>query len=267
MRSQGHAVESICRVLRGQGVAIAARTYRHARATGPSPRTVSDAQLLDTLHGLKGTPESLYGRRRMVAHLRRLGHEVAHCTVDQLMGVAGMAGVSRRKSPSRSKKNQPEDRASDLLHRDFTAAAPNLVWVADFTYVMTTSGWVYVAFIVDVFSQRLVAWHAQTSKGVELVRIPLRLALWERRRGDHPVDRDRLIHHSDAGSQGGFNRSSQHLDLGGVQRWQRQTGTRRPVTYQRSFVGSGVPTGRCGRRCVHLAVRSRPGRYNVSSGD
>ena len=201
MRSQGHAVESICRVLRGQGVAIAARTYRHARATGPSPRTVSDAQLLDTLHGLKGTPESLYGRRKMVAHLRRLGHEVAHCTVDRLMGVAGMAGVSRRKSQSRSKKNQPEDRASDLLHRDFTAAAPNLVWVADFTYVMTTSGWVYVAFIVDVFSQRLVAWHAQTSKGVELVRIPLRLALWERRRGDHPVDRDRLIHHSDAGSQ------------------------------------------------------------------
>ena len=68
-------------------MAIAARTYRHARATGPSPRTVSDAQLLDTLHGLKGTPESLYGRRKMVAHLRRLGHEVAHCTVDRLMGV------------------------------------------------------------------------------------------------------------------------------------------------------------------------------------
>lgn len=76
-----------------------------------------------------------------------------------------------------------------------------------------------------------------------------------------------LTNHTDTDIHGGFNRSSQHLDLGGVQRWQRQTGTRRPVTYQRSFVGSGVPTGRCGRRCVHLAVRSRPGRYNVSSGD
>ncbi|WP_255372467.1 IS3 family transposase [Corynebacterium sp. CNJ-954] len=201
MRSYGYAVESICRVLRDQGVQIAARTYRHAKATGPSPRRVSDAQLLDTLHGPKGTPESLYGRRKVVAHLRRLGHEVAHCTVDRLMGVAGMAGVSRRKSLSRGRKSEPEDRAGDLLHRDFTAAAPNLVWVADFTYVMTTSGWVYVAFIVDVFSLWVVAWHAQTAKGVELVRIPLRLALWERQRGDHPVDRESLIHHSDARSQ------------------------------------------------------------------
>lgn len=172
MRSQGHTVESICRVLREQGVAIAARTYRHAKAAGPSARAVSDAELLDTLHGLKGSPESLYGRRKMVAHLRRLGHEVAHCTVDRLMGVVGMIGVSRRKSPSQPNKSHPEDRAADLLHRDFTAAAPNLVWVADFTYVMTTSGWVYVAFIVDVFSQRIVAWHAQTSKGVELVGDP-----------------------------------------------------------------------------------------------
>lgn len=153
MRSQGHAVESICRVLREQGVKIAARTYRHTTSTGPSLRTMFDAQLLDTLRGLKGSPESLYGRRKTVAHLRRLGHDVAHCTVDRLMGVAGIAGVSRRKSPSRGRKNQPEDRAADLLHRDFTATAPNLVWVADFTYVMTTSGWVYVAFIVDVYSQ------------------------------------------------------------------------------------------------------------------
>lgn len=109
-------------------MAIAARTYRHAKSTGPSPRTVSDAELLDTLHGLKGSPESLYGRRKLVAHLRRLGHDVAHCTVDRLMGVAGMAGVSRRKSPLRDRRNKPEDRAADLLHRDFTAAAPNLVW-------------------------------------------------------------------------------------------------------------------------------------------
>ncbi|AGP29727.1 transposase [Corynebacterium terpenotabidum Y-11] len=134
-------------------MAIAARTYRHAKATGPSARAVSDAQLLDTLHGLRCSPESLYGRRKMVAHLRRLGHEVAHCTVDRLMGVAGMNGVSRCKPAARNRRNKPEDRATDLLRRGFTAATPNLVWVADFTYVMTTSGWVYVAFIVDVFSR------------------------------------------------------------------------------------------------------------------
>lgn len=197
-------------------MAIAARTYRHAKSTGPSARTVSDAELLDTLHGLKSSPESLYGRRKMVAHLRRLGHDVAHCTVDRLMGVAGMAGVSRRKSPSRDRKTTPEDRAADLLHRDFTAAAPNLVWVADFTYVMTTSGWVYVAFIVDVYSQRIVAWHAQTSKGVELVRIPLRLALWERQRSDRPVVRDELVHHSDAGSQYTAMKFTDNLALQGI---------------------------------------------------
>uniref|UniRef100_UPI0035E3D3DB IS3 family transposase n=1 Tax=Corynebacterium variabile TaxID=1727 RepID=UPI0035E3D3DB len=93
MRSQGHAVELICRVLREQGVAIAARTCRNAKVTGPSDRAVSDAALLDILHGLKGAPASLYGRRKIVAHLRRLGHEVAHCTVDRLMSVAGMNGV------------------------------------------------------------------------------------------------------------------------------------------------------------------------------
>ena len=216
MRSHGYAVESICRVLCEQGVAIAARTYRHAKATGPSPRAVSDAQLLDILHGLKGTPASLYGRRKMVAQLCRMGHEVAHCTVDRLMGVAGMAGVSRRKSPSRNKKNQSGGRAEDLLHRNFTASAPNTVWVADFTYVMTNAGWVYIAFIVDVFFQRIVAWHAQTSKGVELARIPLRLALWERQRSDRPVVRDELVHHSDAGGQYTAVKFTDNLALQGI---------------------------------------------------
>jgi len=195
----------------------------------------------------------------MVAHLRRMGHEVAHCTIGRLMSVAGMAGVSRRKPPSRNRNNQSEDRASDLLHRDFTAAAPNLVWVADFTYVMTNAGWVYVAFIVDVFSQRIVAWHAQTSKGVELVRIPLRLALWERKRSDHPVVREELVHHSDAGSQGGFNWSSQHLDHGGVREWRRQTGVGRPVMFRKVCGGSGVRIGRCVRRCDPRGGLSRLG--------
>ncbi len=216
MRSQGYAVESICRVLREQGVAIAARTYRHAKASQPSARAVSDASLLNVLHQVKRTPESMYGRRKMVAHLRRSGYDIAHCTVDRLMRVAGMAGVSRRKTTSGGRRKPPEDRADDLLKRDFSATAPNRVWVADFTYVMTTAGWVYVAFIVDVFSQRIVAWHAQTSRGVELVRVPLRLALWERQRSDHPVTRDELVHHSDASSQYTAVKFTDNLTLQGV---------------------------------------------------
>jgi transposase InsO family protein len=100
-----------------------------------------------------------------------------------------------------------------MLNRDFTAEAPNRVWVTDFTYVRTWSpAWVYVAFIVDVFSQRIVAWHASTSKVTDLVMTPLRMAIWQRDHEGHPVAAGELIHHSDAGSQGGFNWSSQHLD-------------------------------------------------------
>uniref|UniRef100_UPI000ADD99AE IS3 family transposase n=1 Tax=Corynebacterium pilosum TaxID=35756 RepID=UPI000ADD99AE len=99
MRDEGFAVESICRVLREQGVQVAARTYRYWKKSAPATRTVTDAQILNALHDLKGTPESLYGRRKMVAYLRRQGHAVAHCTVDRLMRLAGMNGISRRRRP------------------------------------------------------------------------------------------------------------------------------------------------------------------------
>ena len=89
-------------------------------------------------------------------------------------------------------------RAGDLLNRDFTAPAPNRVWVTDFTYVRCWAGFVYVAFIVDVFAQRIVAWHAATSKATDLVMIPLRMALWQRQREGHPISVGNLIHHSDA---------------------------------------------------------------------
>lgn len=216
MRDEGHAVESVCRVLREQGVQVAARTYRHWKNTAPAARTVTDAQILHVLHGLKGTPESLYGRRKMVAHLRREGYAVAHCTVDRLMRLAGMNGISRRRTKPRTTVPGPGDRAPDLLNRNFTAPAPNRVWVADFTYVHTASGWVYVAFIVDVYSQRIVGWHAQTSRGVELVRIPLRLALWERDRTQHPVVAGELTHHSDAGSQYTAVKFIENLALQGI---------------------------------------------------
>jgi putative transposase len=104
-------------------------------------------------------------------------------------------------------------RAGDLINREFTAPAPNRVWVADFTYVRTWAGFAYVAFVVDVFAQRVVAWHAATDKRTDLVLTPVRMALWERDRAGHPVAHGQLVHHNDAGSQGGFNRSSQHLYL------------------------------------------------------
>ena len=107
-------------------------------------------------------------------------------------------------------------RAGDLLDRNFTAPAPNKVWVADFTYCRTWAGWVYVAFVVDVFAQKIVAWHAATVRDVDLVMTPLRIALWQRERDGNPVSPGDLIHHSDAGSQYTSIRYTEHLDLEGI---------------------------------------------------
>ncbi len=108
-------------------------------------------------------------------------------------------------------------RSGDLLDRQFTAAAPNRVWVTDFTYCRTWAGFVYVALIVDVYAQRIVAWHASTSKATDLVMIPLRMALWQRDREGHPVVAVQLIQHSDAGSQYTSVRFTEHLALEQIQ--------------------------------------------------
>jgi putative transposase len=107
-------------------------------------------------------------------------------------------------------------RAGDLLNRDFTAPAPNRAWVMDFTYVRTWVGFAYVAFIVDVFAQRIVAWNAATAKDTDLVMTPLRMAIWQRARDGHPIEPGELIGHADAGSQYTSIRFTEHLDLEGI---------------------------------------------------
>lgn len=148
-RSQGHAVESICRVLSEHGCQVAARTYRSWRRTRRpvSARTESDAVVIDALLATRGTPEGLYGRRKMTAFLRRQGLPVAHCTVDRLMRDLGLNGVRRGKGVRTTVPAKDGHRAADLLDRDFTAPAPNTRWVADFTYCRTWAGFAYVAFL------------------------------------------------------------------------------------------------------------------------
>ena len=216
MRSEGHAVESIIRVLREQGVKIAARTYRAWRAGRVSARTVTDALVegavrdtawrdvvqLDGTKRRRMTPEGLYGRKKMTALIRRTAiADASRGAVDRAMRALGLSGNTRAKGIRTTIPGKDGVRAGDLLNRDFTAPRPDHTWVTDFTYVRTWAGWVYVAFILDVFSQRIVAWHAQTSKHVDLVMIPLRMALWERDRQGHAIGPKQLIHHSDAGSQ------------------------------------------------------------------
>jgi transposase InsO family protein len=129
------------------------------------------------------------------------------------MRILGVNGVRRGKRVRTTVPAKDGRRAGDLLDRDFTAPAPNRVWVADFSYVRTWLGFVYVAFIVDVFAQRIIAWHAATSKVTDLVMIPLRMALWQRTYEGHPAELGQLIHHSDAGSQYTSIRFTDHLDV------------------------------------------------------
>lgn len=144
----------------------------------------------------------------------------------------GHNGIRRSKGVRTTVRSTDGVRAEDLLNRQFSAAEPNRVWVTDFTYCRTWAGWVYVVFIIDVFSRRIVAWHASTSKTVELVTVPLRMALWQRKREGHPVKAAELIHHSDAGSLGGFNRSMQHrvvvVSVTVLQRLRRGSSSRGP---------------------------------------
>jgi putative transposase len=225
-QEQGRTVESVCRVLSEQGLQVAARTYRawQARRT-LSPRLLALAYLMNAIHTLafgwdvassrfRLLPEGLYGRRKMTALLARHGHSgVSYGRVHTAMQALRHNGIRRARAHRTTIQAKDGRRAGDLLNRDFTADAPNRVWVTDFTYVRTWSGFVYVAFIVDVFAQRIVAWHADTSKATDLVMTPLRMALWQRGHEGHPIDRGQLVHHSDAGSQYTSIRFTEHLAL------------------------------------------------------
>lgn len=228
MRAEGHAVESVCRVLRSQGCQIAARTYRLWRqpARAVSARTLSDAaveakiaELAWTIdeHGRRQlTPEGLYGRRKMVPLVRRSLPDATPGAVDRAMRALGLQGIRRSKGVRTTIPAKDGRRAGDLLNRDFTAPAPNRIWVMDFTYVRTWAGFVSVAFIVDVYAQRIVAWNAATTKATDLVMDPLRMAIWQRARESHPITPGELIGHADAGSQYTSIRFTEHLGLKGV---------------------------------------------------
>ncbi len=216
MRAAGHRVESICAVLTERGVKVAPRTYRNWKTAPPSERTVTDAHVTDALLATVGTAEGLYGRRKMLVHLRNTGHVVGKHTVDRLMRDEGLHGAVRgRRHRTTIPGGRNVERAPDLLDRDFTAEAPNRKWVTDFTYCRTWAGFVYVAFVVDCFSRAIVGWHAATVKDTAMVTTALKMALWRRDHGGHPVA-DGLIHHSDAGSQYTSISFSETLVLEGI---------------------------------------------------
>ncbi|QNT98242.1 ISMsm1, transposase orfB (plasmid) [Streptomyces griseofuscus] len=192
--------EPICRVLTSHGLKIATSTYYAAKNRTPSTRTVRDTELKAQISRVHTDNFSVYGVRKVWRQLHREGIPVARCTVARLMRDLGLEGARRGKKIRTTIRDDGHDRAGDLLQRDFTASRPNERWVADFTYVATWSGIVYVAFVVDVFSRAIVGWSAATSKRAKLVLDALDMALWRRDRAGTPAGPG-LVHHSDAGSQ------------------------------------------------------------------
>jgi putative transposase len=201
-------VEPICRVLQ-----FAPATYYAARTRPPSARTLRDDHLKVAIRRVWMEHLQVYGADKVWAQLKREGIDVARCTVERLMRGLGLRGVVRGKTSVRTTfGDESGSRPADLVAREFRAAIPNRLWVADLTYVKTHAGWVYLAFIIDVFSRFVVGWQVSRSLHTELALDALEMAIWVRR-GEQL---DGLVHHSDRGVQYLAIRYTERLAEAGV---------------------------------------------------
>jgi len=193
-------VEPICRVLTEHGTPIAPSTFYDTRNRPVTRRQQRDEALAAAVTRVHAANYGVYGARKVWLALNREGTPVARCTVERLMRQLGLAGARRGKIWRTTLADPAAARPADLVGRDFIRWRPDAVWVADFTYVATWSGTVYVAFVIDVHSRRILGWRAARSMRTALVLDALEMALWTRHRGG-VTDLSGLVHHHDAGSQ------------------------------------------------------------------
>ncbi len=193
-------VEPICRVLSEHGCPIAPSTYYDARSRTPSARDMRDEALKVEIARVHAENFGVYGARKVWLVLNREGVAVARCTVERLMGELGLVGARRGRRVRTTVPDAAAARPQDLVERNFDPPAPNRTWVADFTYVPTWAGMVYVAFVLDAYSRRILGWRAAMSMKTALVLDAVEQAIWARRR-DGIADLAGLVHHNDAGSQ------------------------------------------------------------------
>ncbi|WP_133611366.1 IS3 family transposase [Aquabacterium commune] len=203
-------VESICRVLQ---IAPSAYWLHAARQRQPalcSLRAQRDTELAPQVQRVWHANLQVYGADKVWLQLNREGITVARCTVERLMRMQGVRrGKAQRTTIADPKAPCPLDR----VNRQFRAERPNQLWVSDFTYVSTWQGWVYVAFVIDVFSRRIVGWRQSSSMHTDFVLDALEQALYDRK----PSEEDGLIHHSDRGSQYLSIRYSERLAEAGIE--------------------------------------------------
>ena len=192
-----YGVEPICKVL-----PIAPSTYRlhAARQRDPSllpDRTRRDLVLMEEIKRVFETNYSVYGARKVWRQLRREGQDMARCTVERLMRDLGLAGAIRGKPVKTTVSDKGAACPLDKVNRQFQAPEPNRLWVADFTYVATWAGFVYVAFVIDAFARRIVGWRVSRTAHATFVLDALEQAIHARK----PAKGSGLVHHSDRGVQ------------------------------------------------------------------
>jgi putative transposase len=189
-------------VLSEHGVPIAPSTYYDAvkqarRVTAEERR---EERLMVAIARVHHENYGVYGARKVWLALNREGIRVARCTVERLMTVLGLEGARRGRRVRTTRPDPAANRPADLVERNWNPSRPDALWVADFTYVPTWAGMVYVAFVLDAFSRRILGWKAATSMRAELVLDALEMAIWTRQRAG-VADLSGLIHHTDAGAQ------------------------------------------------------------------
>lgn len=192
------SVEFICKTLneQRQGGFITSRGYRNAKYGTPSARSIRDRELVAKVLQIHGENYGVYGVRKMWHALSRCGLAVGREQTARLMRLAGVSGKGKGRSPITTRKARREDTRPDLVHREFHAAGPNRLWVADITYVRTAQGFVYSAFVTDVFSRKIVGWALSDSMRTEA--LPLQALNQAITSAEETAG---VIHHSDHGSQ------------------------------------------------------------------
>ena len=206
-----YGVEPICREL-----PIAPSTYyeHKARQADPErlpPRLRRDQALMPEIRRVHEENFQVYGARKVWRQLHREAFVVARCTVERLMRAMGLTGVVRGRKCRTTIADEHENRLLDRVNRQFQASRPNELWVADFTFVATWAGFVYTAFVIDVFSRRIIGWRVARSMSAELVLDALEQAIWAR------AGVQGVVHHSDRGSQYLSIRYSERLAEVGAQ--------------------------------------------------
>jgi putative transposase len=206
-----YGVESICSQLPIAPSVYYEQKARQAKPERVPPRVRRDIAMAGEIQRVYAENFKVYGARKVWLQLRREDIRIARCTVERLMRSLGLQGVRRGKWFRTTIADSGASRPADLVQRQFKATRPNQLWVADFTYVATWAGCVYVAFVIDVFARRVIGWRVARSMQTDLVLDALEQALWSR------SNIDGVIHHSDRGSQYLSIRYSERLIDAGVQ--------------------------------------------------